>query len=137
MTARDRLEVGASAHRTLTVTSEIVQAFADVSGDHNPLHLDDAYAATTMFGRRIAHGLIAASQISAILANDLPGPGTIYLSQALEFKAPVFIGDTIRATVTVSSVDDRDRVALDTSVTNGAGKLVLSGSALVLSPSEK
>jgi 3-hydroxybutyryl-CoA dehydratase len=132
MNARPALAIGAEAQRTVTVTSEVVQAFADASGDHNPIHLDDEYAASTVFGRRIA-----ASQISAVLANELPGPGTIYLSQTLDFKAPVFIGDTICARVEVTSLDERGRATLDTSVTNEEGSVVLTGSARVLAPREQ
>jgi hypothetical protein len=83
------------ASRT-TITDEMIRSFAVLTGDNNPVHLDDTYAATTRFGRRIAHGMIAAGLISAMLANDLPGPGTVYLSQTLKFKAPVYPGDRSR-----------------------------------------
>src|ERR1041385_1489623 len=95
------LNVGDKASRTTLITDEMIYAFADLTGDTNPVHLDDAYAAGTRFGRRIAHGMIAAGLISAALANDLPGPGTVYLSQTLQFKAPVYPGDTITTTVEV------------------------------------
>ena len=88
------LTPGAKATRTQTITDEMVRSFATLTGDTNPVHLDEIYAATTRFGKRIAHGMLAASLISAALANDLPGPGTVYLSQSLQFKAPVYPGDT-------------------------------------------
>ncbi len=129
------LEVGASVTRTKTFTPEDVAGFAQVSGDHNPVHLDDAYAATTRFGRRIVHGMLTASLISAALANDLPGAGTIYLSQSLQFKAPVFVGDTITATVTVTKYREDKRIAtLETTCTNQQGAVVLTGEAVVLAP---
>src|SRR6185369_1616895 len=98
------LKPGDKASRTQTISDEMIRAFADLTGDTNPVHLDDTYAAGTRFGRRIAHGMIAAGLISATLANDLPGPGTVYLSQTLQFKTPVYPGDTITATVEVKTV---------------------------------
>jgi len=128
-----RITVGDSASRVRTIDDRMVRGFAALTGDTNPVHLDDAYAARTRFGRRIAHGMIAAGMISATLANDLPGPGTVYLGQTLKFKAPVFIGDTITATVDVRSVrDDKPIVTLGTVVTNQAGEVVLEGEAVVL-----
>jgi acyl dehydratase len=127
------LNPGEKATRTTTITDEMVRLFADLSGDNNPVHLDDAYAQTTRFGRRIAHGMIAAGLISATLANDLPGPGTVYLSQTLQFKAPVFPGDTITTTVEVKSVrPDKPIVTLATFCKNQDGKVVLEGEAVVL-----
>ena len=128
-----QLNVGEHASRTMTITDETIRAFADLTGDHNPVHLDDAYAAGTRFGRRIAHGMIAAGLISATLANDLPGPGTVYLGQTLQFRAPVFPGDTITATVEVKSVrPDKPIVVLTTVCTNQDGARVLEGEATVL-----
>ena len=128
-----QLTVGDRASRTMTITDETIRTFADLSGDHNPVHLDDAYAAGTRFGRRIAHGMIAAGLISATLANDLPGPGTVYLGQTLQFKAPVFPGDTITATVEVKSVrPDKPIVVLATVCINQDGARVLEGEATVL-----
>jgi 3-hydroxybutyryl-CoA dehydratase len=127
------LQPGDKASRTTTITDEMIRAFADLTGDSNPVHLDDAYAAGTRFGRRIAHGMIAAGLISATLANDLPGPGTVYLSQTLQFKAPVYPGDTITATVEVKSVrPDKPIVTLGTVCTNQENKVVLEGEAIVL-----
>lgn len=128
-----QLTIGDHASRTMTITDETIRTFADLTGDHNPVHLDDAYAAGTRFGRRIAHGMIAAGLISATLANDLPGPGTVYLGQTLQFKAPVFPGDTVTATVEVKSVrPDKPIVILTTVCTNQDGARVLEGEATVL-----
>jgi len=130
------LNPGDKTSRTRTITDEMIHAYADVTGDTNPVHLDDEYAASTRFGRRIAHGMIAAGLISATLANDLPGPGTVYLSQKLKFKAPVYPGDVITATVEVRSVrPDRPIVTLATVCTNQDGEMVLDGEAVVLAGS--
>lgn len=124
---------GDKASRTTTITDEMIRAFADLTGDTNPVHLDDDYAAGTRFGRRIAHGMIAAGLISATLANDLPGPGTVYLSQTLQFKAPVYPGDTITTTVEVKNVrPDKPIVTLATVCKNQDEKVVLEGEAVVL-----
>lgn len=128
------LGLGAKASRTQIITDEAIQAFADLTGDNNPLHLDDRYAAGTRFGRRIAHGMLAASLISATLANDLPGPGTVYLSQTLQFKAPVYPGDTVTATVEVKALrPGKPLVTLTTTCTKQDGTVVLEGEAVVLS----
>ena len=127
------LNPGDKASRTQTISDEMIRSFATLTGDTNPVHLDDVYAAGTRFGRRIAHGMIAAGLISATLANDLPGPGTVYLSQTLQFKAPVYPGDTITASVEVKSVrPDKPIVTLSTVCTNQENKVVLHGEAVVL-----
>jgi len=127
------LNPGDKASRTTIITDEMIRAFADLTGDTNPVHLDDAYAASTRFGRRIAHGMIAAGLISAALANDLPGPGTVYLSQTLQFKVPVYPGDTITTMVEVKSVrPDKPIVTLGTICTNQNDVVVLEGEAVVL-----
>jgi 3-hydroxybutyryl-CoA dehydratase len=127
------LNPGEKASRTTTITDEMIRTFAVLTGDNNPVHLDDTYAATTRFGRRIAHGMIAAGLISAALANDLPGPGTVYLSQTLKFKAPVYPGDTITTTVEVKSVrPDKPIATLGTVCKNQDGGVVLEGEAIVL-----
>lgn len=128
-------EIGASASRTKTFTEQDVQAFADLSGDHNPVHTDDAYAANTPFGQRIVHGIFTASLLSSILANDLPGAGTVYLGQNLKFTKPVFIGDTITATVTLTNYRAERRIAtFETVCTNQHGDVVIKGEATVLAP---
>ncbi|HKG54481.1 MAG TPA: MaoC family dehydratase [Anaerolineales bacterium] len=126
-------KLGDKASRTQLITDEMIRSFASLTGDTNPVHLDDDYAAGTRFGRRIAHGMIAAGLISATLANDLPGPGTIYLSQTLEFKRPVYPGDTITTIVEVKNVrPDKPIVTLGTVCTNQDNKIVLEGQAVVL-----
>jgi len=130
------LKIGDKASRTHTITDAMIRAFADASGDTNPVHLDDDYAAGTRFGRRIAHGMLTTSIISAILGNDLPGEGTIYLSQHVKFKAPVFVGDTITAAVELSAYREDKRIAtFITTATNQDGTLVLEGEAVVIAPS--
>jgi 3-hydroxybutyryl-CoA dehydratase len=132
-----KVQVGARASRTKTITDADIRAFAAASGDTNSIHLDEEYAKTTRFGRRIAHGMLTASLISAVLGNDLPGLGTIYLSQTLAFKAPVYLGDTITATVEVTAFRSEKRIAtLRTTCTNQEGTLVLEGEAVVIAPEE-
>ncbi len=127
------LQPGAKASRTILISDDMIRAFASLTGDTNPVHLDDAYAAGTRFGRRIAHGMIAAGLISAVLADDLPGPGTIYLSQTLQFKAPVYPGDTLTTTVEVKSVrPDKPVVILITTCKNQNEVVVLEGEAVVM-----
>lgn len=131
------LAVGDTATRTLTITDEAIRAFADIVGDHNPVHLDDDYASQTPFGKRVAHGILCGSVISAALANDLPGPGTIYLGQEFKFKKPVFVGDTLTATVTVKTYRADRRIAtLETQVRNQDGVLVIDGNATVIAPAD-
>ncbi|MCA1558314.1 MAG: MaoC family dehydratase, partial [Acidobacteria bacterium] len=102
-------------------------------GDNNPVHLDDEFAKTTRFGRRIAHGMLSAGLISAVLANKLPGTGTVYLSQSLTFVAPVYPGDTITARVTVTRVrEDKPIVTLETICTNQRDEPIIRGEAVVL-----
>ena len=130
----DQLHPGMSASMAKTVTEADIILFSGVSTDVNPAHIDEEYAKTTMFGGRIAHGMLSASFISAVLANKLPGPGTIYLSQTLKFKAPVRPGDTVTATVTVKEVNvAKNRVTLDT-VCTVAGKTVIEGECLMMPP---
>lgn len=127
------LKVGDTAARSRVFGDEDVRAFAELTGDHNPVHLDEEYAAGTRFGRRVAHGMLAASLISATLANDLPGRGTVYLSQSLQFTAPVFPGDEVTARVTVTKVrEDKPVVTLETVCTNQRGETVIKGEAVVM-----
>jgi len=130
----DELSVGQSAEMTRTVGVADIEAFAAVSGDENPVHLDEAYARTTAFGERIAHGMLSGAYISAVLGTRLPGPGAIYLSQSLRFRRPVRIGDTVTARVTVKALDERrGHVTLDT-VCEVDGRAVVDGEALVIAP---
>lgn len=124
---------GQSASITRQVTAEVVEAFARVSGDTNPVHLDEMYAAKSRFGRRIAHGMLAVSYISAVLGTVFPGPGTIYLSQNVSFLKPVFLGDTVTATVTVSKYRaEKGILTLVTECWNQHGEKVVDGQAVCL-----
>lgn len=128
------LKVGDSAEITKTIEQADIQAFANATGDHNPVHVDEAFAETTRFGRTIAHGMLSASLISAVLANKLPGAGSIYLGQSLQFVAPVFPGDEITARVTVKEIrEDKPIVKLETICINQRGEVVIRGEATVLS----
>lgn len=122
------------ATKVVTITELDILRFVELSGDKNPIHSDEKYAQTTMFGRRIAPGIMVASYISAVIANDLPGPGAIYLQQDLRFQAPVFIGDTITVQVRMVDVPRPGRLLLETSCTNQDGVQVISGNALVKTP---
>lgn len=121
---------GDAATVTLEVTDGTIDRFAAIVGDHNPIHLDDDYASETMFGGRVAHGMLSAGVISAALA-DLPGD-VVYLAQDLTFEAPVRPGTTLEATVTVESVSDDDRLDVET-IARADGERVVSGSATILS----
>lgn len=130
----DELSVGQSAEMSRVVGEADIEGFAEVSGDSNPLHLDEAYAKTTTFGERIAHGMLSGAYISAVLGTKLPGPGAIYLSQSLRFRRPVRIGDLVVARATVKSLDAaRGHVTLET-VCEVGGKTVVDGEALVIAP---
>ena len=134
----DEITVGQSARLLRTLTLADIQAFASVSGDVNPLHLDAAYANETLFHGMIAHGMWGGALISALLGTQFPGPGTVYLEQVLHFTKPVRVGDTLTVTVTVLSKDDANKhVALDCQVVNQKGAQVLHGIAKVLAPTEK
>lgn len=128
------LKVGMSASYAKTVTEADVVLFAGISGDTNPVHLNEEFAKETMFQGRIAHGMLSASFISTVLGTKLPGPGAIYLSQNLKFKAPVRAGDTVSATATITDiVTEKKRVVMQTtcSVRN---QIVLEGEAVVMVP---
>ncbi|MGQ0672310.1 MAG: MaoC family dehydratase [Hyphomicrobium sp.] len=127
------LKVGQEASMAKTVGEADIVAFASMSGDRNPVHLDAAYAAGTMFKERIAHGMLSAAYISAVFGMDLPGPGAIYISQTLNFKAPVKIGDTVTTTVRVIELLDKRRVKFETVCAVG-GKPVLAGEAVLMVP---
>jgi len=134
----DELSIGQSARLLRTLTLEDIQAFAAVSGDTNPAHLDPEYANDTMFHGVIAHGMWGGALISALLGTKFPGPGTIYLQQDLHFSRPVRIGDTLVVVATVSSKDDeKKRVELDCVVHNQNGEKVLHGTARIIAPTQK
>jgi 3-hydroxybutyryl-CoA dehydratase len=131
------LEIGMSRSVMKTITQRHIEMFAELSTDHNPVHLDEAYAQDTIFGGVIAHGMLTAGLISAVIGEQLPGHGTVYLGQTLKFLAPVRPGDTVEATVTVREIDhSRRRVTLDCRAEVG-DTTVLKGEALVLAPSNK
>ena len=115
------------------VTDELVRAFAEVSGDYNPIHLDEGFAKGTRFGRRIAHGMLSGAFISAVLGNEFGERKIVYLSQTLKFTAPVFIGDTVTTTATVINIrDDKPIVTLETVCTNQVGEVVVKGESAVM-----
>jgi 3-hydroxybutyryl-CoA dehydratase len=128
------LKVGQQAMFGRTVTDADIVAFAGVSGDTNPIHLHDGFARTTRFGQRIAHGMLSGSYISTVIGTKLPGPGAVYISQTMNFMAPVIAGDTITAVATITAIDDkRRRVTLKTQCLKG-DTVVIDGEAVVLVP---
>jgi 3-hydroxybutyryl-CoA dehydratase len=133
----DEIAIGDTATYTRLITNQEVEAFAAISGDHNPLHLDPEYAATTAFGECIAHGMLTGALISAAIAMQLPGPGSVYLSQNIQFRAPVMLGDTLTVTLTVTDKHaKRPWVTLQCEVVNQEGKGVAKGEAQVAAPTE-
>jgi 3-hydroxybutyryl-CoA dehydratase len=127
------LQIRDTASISRQITDADIRAFAELSGDFNPVHLDDEFARTTRFGRRIAHGMLGASLISTVLGTKLPGQGAIYLSQTLQFLAPVFPGDTITAKVTVTKIKEgKPIVTLETVCENQRGEMLIRGEAVVL-----
>ena len=131
----EQFSVGQSASFAKTITEHDVYTFAGVTGDFNPAHVDETYAAATSFKKRIAHGMLSAGFISAVLGMYLPGPGTIYLGQELKFTKPVRIGDTVTATATVVEKDEaKNRLKLETICTNQNGDVVIKGFATVMPP---
>lgn len=127
------LRIGQTVEKTTAITSELIAEFARLTDDTNQVHLDDGYAASTFFGRRVAHGMISASLIAALIGSELPGAGSIYLSQNLEFKGPVYPGDEVTVRLEIFElIDDSKKVGLKTTVKNQNDKLVLDGTAWVL-----
>lgn len=126
------IKVGDKAELVRTITDEDILAFAEVSGDKNPVHLDEEFAKTTIFNKRIAHGMLSASFISNVIGNQLPGEGTIYMAQSLKFCAPVYIGDTITTEVEVIQInEEKGNIALKTVCLNQNREPVIVGEALV------
>ena len=129
------MSIGDKASFTKTVTEADVVNYAGVTGDLNPAHINESYAKDTMFKGRIAHGMLGAGFISAVLGTKLPGPGAIYISQKVQFTAPVKIGDTVTATAEVINKDeDKNRVTMKTTCTNQEGKPVIKGEAMLMPP---
>lgn len=131
------MKIGDSASTVKTIGESDVYLFAGITGDLNPAHTDEVSASQTPFGGRIAHGILSAGLISAVLGMRLPGPGTIYLGQELRFTKPVHIGDTVTATCTVTEIlAEKNIVKLDTTCTNQNGDVVIKGMATVMPPKE-
>jgi len=134
----DEITIGQTASYSRVIGEQEILLFAAASGDVNPVHLDEAYAAETVFKGRIAHGMLTGAVISAALALELPGPGCIYLGQTLRFRLPVKIGDELTAHLEVTEKrEDKKFITLDCSVTNQHGKVVASGTAQVIAPLDK
>ena len=129
------MKIGDNASFTKTISETDIYLYAGISGDFNPAHINQVDAEQGMFGKRIAHGMLSAGFISAVLGTKLPGPGTIYMGQELRFTKPVYIGDTITATVTVSElIPEKNRAILETVCTNQNGDVVIKGTATVMPP---
>jgi 3-hydroxybutyryl-CoA dehydratase len=126
------LTVGQTAEYARQITDREIKAFAEITGDFNPVHLDEEAAAKTRFGGRIAHGMLSAGLISAAIATTLPGPGSIYLAQTMRFTAPVRIDDTVTVTLTVTELLSKNRLKLSTVCRNQHGDMVLDGEATIL-----
>jgi 3-hydroxybutyryl-CoA dehydratase len=130
--AYEDIKVGDEASLTRTITEVHIVNYAGLTGDMNPVHMDQEHAAQSMFGERIAHGMLVAGLISAVLGTQLPGPNSIYLGQDLSFTAPVKIGDTVRVTVTVTEKrDDKRIIKLRTTATNQRREMVIDGTAVI------
>lgn len=127
------LAVGDTFTKSRTVTDELVRAFAELSGDHNPIHLDEEFASKTRFGRRIAHGMLSGAFISAVLGFEFRERKIVYLSQTMKFTAPVYIGDTVTTTATVKNIrEEKGIVTLETICTKQDGTVALQGQAMVM-----
>ena len=138
MTAIESLVVGQSVEVPTVVTAQMVELFAEATGDRNPVHLDEEFAAKTKFGGRIAHGMLTAGFVSAAIASRLPGPGSIYMGQTLRFTRPVKLGDTVTVKLEVIEIiAEKKRVRLSTVCTNQNGETVMEGEATVMVPGER
>ena len=127
------LEIGDSFSTSREITDELIRKFADVSGDYNPIHLDEGFAKTTRFGRRIAHGMLSGAFISAVLGTEFKERKIVYLSQTMRFTAPVFLGDTVTARGTITKIrEEKGIVTLETVCTNQNDEVVVTGEAMVM-----
>ena len=127
------IKIGDTFTKERLVTDDLVRAFAEVSGDYNPIHLDEEFAKTTRFGRRIAHGMLSGAFISAVLGYEFGERKIVYLSQTLKFTAPVFIGDTVTTTATVTNIrEDKQIVTMETVCTKQDGEVVVKGESAVM-----
>ena len=127
------LKIGDKFSTSKKITDEVIRAFAELSGDYNPIHLDEEFAAKTRFGKRIAHGMISGALISAVLGNEFKGQKIVYLSQTMKFTAPVFIDDTVTATATVSHIrEDKPIITIESVCTNQNGETVVTGEGKIM-----
>ena len=127
------MEIGDSFSTSREITDELIRKFADVSGDYNPIHLDEGFAKTTRFGRRIAHGMLSGAFISAVLGTEFKERKIVYLSQTMRFAAPVFLGDTVTARGTITKIrEEKGIVTLETVCTNQNDEVVVTGEAMVM-----
>jgi 3-hydroxybutyryl-CoA dehydratase len=130
-----QLSVGQTYKKSFAITADLIESFARVTGDHNPIHLDEDYARQTVFEKRVAQGMLGAGLLSGVMGCHFPGSGTIYLSQTLKFLKPVFIDDEITLRLEVLEIiDEKNRVRLETAFTNQKGEAVITGEALVMLP---
>lgn len=128
-----KINIGDQFAVTRTISDQLIRSFAELSGDHNPIHLDEDFAAKTRFRRRIAHGMLSGALISSVLGNEFASEKIVYLSQTMRFVAPVFVGDTITATATVASIrEDKPIVTLKTICSNQNGGTTMTGEAAVM-----
>lgn len=128
-----QLKIGDKFTTNRTVTDELIRAFAEVSGDYNPIHLDEEFAKNTRFGKRIAHGMLSGAFISAVLGNEFKDMKIIYLSQTMRFTAPVFIGDTVTTTATITNIrEDKNIVTCETVCTNQNGEMLVTGESKIM-----
>ncbi len=128
-----RLNIGDTFSTSKQITDAVVRSFAELSGDFNPIHLDEEFAKTTRFGKRIAHGMISGALISAVLGNEFRGMKIVYLSQTLKFTAPVFIDDIVTATAAITNIlEDKQIITLETTCANQDGQLVVKGESMIM-----
>jgi len=130
----NEIKINQSYSKAFVITEEMINGFAEYTGDKNPVHLDEEFASKTFFKKRIAHGFLVGSFISAVLGNDFPGNGTIYLSQTMSFQRPVYIGDTISVSLQIEEFMEKNRIRLKTVCTNQEGKKVIDGEAVIIPP---
>ena len=131
------MSVGQSYETSFAITAELIEGFAEVTGDHNPIHLDDEYASRSIFKQRVAQGMLQAGLLSGVLGCHFPGVGTIYLSQTLKFIKPVFIEDHITLRLEILEINsEKNNIRLETLITNQKGEVVITGEALVKPPPE-
>lgn len=128
-----QLKIGDKFTTNRTVTGELIRAFAEVSGDYNPIHLDEEFASQTRFGKRIAHGMLSGAFISAVLGNEFKDMKIVYLSQTMRFTAPVFIGDTVTTTATITNIrEDKNIITCETICTNQNGETLVTGESKIM-----